>query len=511
MAMIDIGTRKQLLFDDYIIESLTYAKQGMNRAIKADDNPVVKRDRPWEGTHMRTNCVVFDDEEGLFKMWYGASTVRVVVKDGKPVMGGADGIMVESQGGVTCFATSVDGFHWEKPELGLVEFDGSTRNNILPTQEGVPSAPSFRDTHDPDPARRYKGIVRVGDTSSLGMQHSLFYSPDGMSWTPDPANPVIDTTPELGRWGPTDYLGWDPIRETYHVTMECSHHTRAPLGKRMIGRAESPDMVHWSEPELVLAPDDRDFPDTEFYSMPMIAYEGIYLGLPWVFRTTNTTHHPELAFSRDGAHFLRDYREPFIPFGGAAADFDSNNIHVGDIIVHGDKVMIYYFGDNWRAPQTFLDLGEDRAMEGIGLATCRLDGFVSVDGGNGWPVHQGLDDELIDIGLKEYLFQNSVGPTSFSQMATRTFSFAGSGLYLNETITPLAAGPGPGEMRVEVLKSNYKRLAGFTFDDCDPITDSSLARRVTWKGNGDLGALAGRPVKLRFYFKNAKLYSFQFR
>ena len=316
--------------------------------------------------------------------------------------------------------------------------------------------------------------------------------------------------PELGRWQGR-FMGWDPIRETYYVTMECSHHWRAPLGKRLIGRAESPDMVHWTEPELILAPDDDDFPDTEFYSMPVIPYEGIYVGMPWIFRTTNTTHHPELAFSRDGARFRRDYREPFIPFGGAAPDFDSNNIHVHDIIVHGDRILIYYLGENWRAPQTYFDVGPDRATGGIGLATCRLDGFVSVDGGNGWVPHMGLDDDLHGISGKDYLFQRSVGPSSFSQMATRTFSFAGSGLYLNETITPLAAGPGPGEMRVEVLKSNYKRLPGFTFDDCDPITDSGLARRVTWNGNGDLGALAGRPVKLRFYFKNAKLYSFQFR
>ena len=513
MALIDIGSRKQLLFDDHVIESLTYAKQGMNRAIKADDNPVVRSDRPWEGTHMRPLCTVFDEEAGLFKMWYRSSNNTVRVENGVPVLGGPDGMVVDERDKRICFATSKDGFDWDKPELGLVEFDGSTRNNILPLAEeslDAPGSPSFLDTHDPDPARRYKGMVRVGDTTSQGMRYHLYHSPDGISWTPDPANPVIDTTPELGRWQGR-FMGWDPIRETYHVTMECSHHWRAPLGKRLIGRAESPDMVHWSEPELILAPDDEDFPDTEFYSMPLIAYEGVYVGMPWIFRTTNTTHHPELAFSRDGARFRRDYREPFIPFGGAAVDFDSNNIHVQDIIVHGDRVLIYYLGENWRAPQTYFDVGADRATGGIGLATCRLDGFVSVDGGNGWVPHMGLDDDLLGISGKDYLFERSVGPDSFSQMATRTFSFAGSGLYLNETITPLAAGPGPGEIRVEVLKSNYKRLPGFTFDDCDPIANSGLARRVTWNGNGDLGSLAGRPVKLRFYFKNAKLYSFQFK
>jgi hypothetical protein len=34
---------------------------------------------------------------------------------------------------------------------------------------------------------------------------------------------------------------------------------------------------------------------------------------------------------------------------------------------------------------------------------------------------------------------------------------------------------------------------------------------VSWHGNSDVSKLAGKPVKLRFYFKNAKLFSFQFR
>ena len=32
---------------------------------------------------------------------------------------------------VTCYAESLDGIHWYRPELGLVEFEGSKRNNIL--------------------------------------------------------------------------------------------------------------------------------------------------------------------------------------------------------------------------------------------------------------------------------------------------------------------------------------------------------------------------------------------
>ena len=46
-----------------------------------------------------------------------------------------------------CYAVSKDGITWEKPELGLVEFEGSQQNNILwrePHGAGV-----FKDYHEP--------------------------------------------------------------------------------------------------------------------------------------------------------------------------------------------------------------------------------------------------------------------------------------------------------------------------------------------------------------------------
>jgi hypothetical protein len=51
-------------------------------------------------------------ESGRFRMWYYS-------RDLSP-----------RDTGYTCYAESVDGIHWEKPELGLVEVQGSRRNNI---------------------------------------------------------------------------------------------------------------------------------------------------------------------------------------------------------------------------------------------------------------------------------------------------------------------------------------------------------------------------------------------
>ena len=506
MPAIEIGSNKQLLFDDYLIESLIRLKQCMNPAIKADDNPVLRPERPWEGNCLRPLKVIFDLHDQLFKMWYSTETRYVLVEDGKPVRGGFDGYLWDATGQATCLATSRDGVDWDRPSLGLVEFEGSTDNNILPERENLPTEPAFQDLHEKDPEKLYKAMRMTGGTATRGMQYDLFYSPDALDWTPYEGNPVIDTGQELGRWSGM-FHEWDPIRETYFVTMEASHHWRGPYGKRLVGRAESPDMIHWSEPEIVIVPDADDAPDTEFYGMPTFPYDGIYVAQLFIFRTTNVTHHPEVVFSRDGFRYLRKYREPFIPRGGALADFDSSSVYPMDMLVHGDRIMTYYLGANMRSPEVGFELG-DKAGEGIGLATSRLDGFVSLDSGKGWIVADRSEEELEKTAGERVLFDE---PESFGQMVTRPFGFSGSHLHLNASMAPLAAGPGPGEVRVEILRPNYKKRAGFTFDDADPMTESSLDQVVSWNSNSDLSALAGKPIKLRFYLKNAKLYSFQFR
>ena len=100
MPMLNIGSTKQLFFDDYLIESLVNAKQGLNPAVKVDDNPVIQPERPWEGNFMRPNKVIFDPIDQIFKMWYSSATITVRLENGKPVPGGAAGLVLDTQGSV---------------------------------------------------------------------------------------------------------------------------------------------------------------------------------------------------------------------------------------------------------------------------------------------------------------------------------------------------------------------------------------------------------------------------
>ncbi len=477
-GLIHIGSEKQFFIDDYLIETLTGTRQVLNPAKKVYHNPIIRPERPWEGNDVRVSKVIYEENEGIFRMWYGAGTYSA--------RQGETEIIVKSEGAPgVCIATSKDGLNWEKPVLGKVEFQGSRDNNMIPREQFRPYF--FKDRHETDPDRRYKGFERRGSTATPGMQFDLYFSPDGFEWTAYQNNPVIDTSPRVGRWGPTGFMGWDSIRQTYAVHMENCRHQRCPLGKRLIGRAESPDMIQWSQPETIILPDEQDYPDLEFYYMPVVVYEGMYVGMLWNFRTTNTTILPQAVFSRDGIHYNRDYRQPFIP-PGPNGSFDSAVVYSQSLVVHQGRLLNYYTGANWRSPESLLTLG-DKAVASVGLAVTEPDGFVSLDGVQG--------------DKRQRL--------AFSEMVTRSFTFSGERLYLNLRSALRQWGAGPCEVRVEIIGADHHPIAGYGFDEADPITTTGTAHIASWKGNSDLSELKDKSIKLRFYFKNAKFYSFQFK
>ena len=89
---------------------------------------------------------------------------------------------------VVCYAESTDGINWEKPSLGLVEFDGSTDNNIIWDGVGTHNFSPFLDKRPGCPAdQKYKAL---GGTMREGGLFA-FASPDGIRWRLLRKKPVI--------------------------------------------------------------------------------------------------------------------------------------------------------------------------------------------------------------------------------------------------------------------------------------------------------------------------------
>jgi len=69
---------------------------------------------------------------------------------------------------------------------------------------------------------------------------------------------------------------------------------------------------------------------------------------------------------------------------------------------------------------------------------------------------------------------------------------------------------GQGTIFVELRDANDVPIRGFALGDCEEVAGDDVAWEIRWRGNGDVSELAGKPVKLHFKMRSAKLYAFQF-
>ena len=189
------------------------------------------------------------------------------------------------------------------------------------------------------------------------MRQSLYYSPDGFEWTPYENNPGDRHRSQdrpLGAHVPHG-LGPRSGRSTpYSWSSACTG--AVPKGK---GSSAGPESGHDAMDPGPERPDPgrTGLSGHRVYSMPVMAYEGIYIGLPWIFRTTNTLHYPQLAFSLDGCRFERRYRQPFLQVGNKG-DFDESTIYVHQPMVRDGEIRIYYYGGNWRGSEALHAQGD---------------------------------------------------------------------------------------------------------------------------------------------------------
>ena len=467
-----LGTAKQLLFDDALVEAKEGFTTTMNPATRTN-TPVLASEKPWE-SHGCSNPTVMLDE-GVYKMWYSAN--------------GEDGVPRD------CYATSTDGIHWKRPNIGLIDYQGSRENNIISLNLNHGSI--FKDP-SAEPEQRFKCILGAGkydyvsvygggarfrydenppDTWHYGSVGGL-YSPDGIHWTPCEKliMPWYTDTRNVAFW--------DDRLQKYVAYVRWNEYLRAEDGAqrgsfdyRAIARSESADFENFPVPEKILEPDFDDPEDADMwggglYDTAAVKYpfaDDAYLIFTAAYYHTTDALDIQLATSRDGIHFTR-WREPFVRLGPAGA-FDSMMLYMGvGVLPIGDELRLYYTG--YDQPHDKVTGEEYRPA--IGSALLRLDGFVSQDAGGqeGW-------------------------------LTTLLFTCEGDHLEVNMD------GSARGWLKVEILDEGLQPLKGFTEADADRLGGSSTSQTVTWNGEQDLSALKGQTVRLRLVGQSVKLYAFQ--
>ena len=332
-----------------------------------------------------------------------------------------------------------------------------------------------------------------GSPKSLAMHAA--YSPDGIHWTDEPHNPVIPHSD-------TQTSSYRDARLGRYV----AYLRYGPPNTRAISRIESEDFIHWSPKVTVFPPlkNKLDIPrTTKLYGMRIMPYAGgVKIGLLTAYHGETISEIPkdkeewmdkgdvQLTFSRNGLTWQRvgkrgaitpeqysmdkDWHKAsaeatFLPWGRHKVDWDWGQIYAfqGPVIV-GDEIWFYYAG---AANRHWAKYHGDTRASAIGLATLRLDGFVSINA------------------------------EKTGTMTTKAFVFVGDTLEVNADATG-------GAIAVEALDLDGKVIDGFSKDDCQAITSDSVRHILTWNGNEDCHLIQARPIKLRFTLKKAKLYSF---
>jgi hypothetical protein len=427
-------------------------------------NPVLSPTTRWEKydeyaerTKTRSNPaampfsdgVFYDPRERIFKMWY---------------MGGY------SQN--TCYATSHDGVVWDKPELDVV-----AHTNIV-THGRRDSSTVWLDLDDEDRTRRYK-MARWYDHYM-----ELLASADGVHWR------------EMGRTGLTGdrtTFFYNPFRRRWVYSL------RGESGAGGLGRHrrywETPDLyanVSWrkDEPVVWTNADDADPWRPEFnvppelYNLDCVAYESLVLGLFTIFRGERSEREKPnnvcVGFSRDGFHWDRPDRRPFLDVSERVGDWNWANVQSAGgccLVVH-DKLYFYVSG------RRGVPGSSDPGVCSTGLATLRRDGFASMDEGGPGPSVERV----------------SPAPAP-GTLTTRPVRFSGRHLFVNLDAAD-------GELRVELLDVDGRVMAPFSATACVPLRGDSTKARVMWSHGDDLSAVAGETVRFRFHLRRGRLYAF---
>jgi hypothetical protein len=118
---------------------------------------------------------------------------------------------------------------------------------------------------------------------------------------------------------------------------------------------------------------------------------------------------------------------------------------------------------------------------------------------------EGTDTKVRRYASRVDGFVSVNAPLAGGEIVTRPLVFDGGNLVLNFETS------GAGDIQVELQNAAGCPLPGYALCDCPPILGDSLRHVVRWAPHGgDVRALAGQPVRLRFVLRDADLYAFQF-
>jgi len=463
-------TKSQLFLDDTWIEEQSMLTRIWHKPHLYPE-PVMRAEKPWEGTNLAFYGTVLRIGEA-WRMYYTTSC-----PDFRAAM---------------CVADSDDGFHWTRPELGIHEFRGSKKNNIV-----IPNCRCVSVYYDPEDGEYpFRTMVHRGPSKTGHAVYGMYeaFSKDGYHWTEGDAVVPYPPAPHLhdfhdGREGTRALAGTDVYylwRQKVNGEFVVTYKEDQSPARRRVGMSRGPDFKSFSDTKIILQSDLVDPPDVQYHGMVGFPYGDGYLGLAERWFGAPTHFEIMLVWSHDlDTWHMPPERQAFI---GPTFPWNAGwtTCSTGGPVQSGNQLRIYFGGQS--GSHIHVKKGPHKVGH-IGLAEITVDRFASITAG------------YMD-----------------GRMVTKPMRWPGGDLVLNASTTreldadPRLAG---GEMAIEVWDAQGQPLGGFSgekrafFEGNHPARGDADAAVIRWPGDGSMNALAGRDVRLAFFMRDAHLYSFR--
>ncbi|WP_329255118.1 hypothetical protein OG417_13595 [Actinoallomurus sp. NBC_01490] len=451
----NLGPARELFLDDYRIASSKDVGRVVHPAKKLPE-PVIRPDRPWESSAYTYGSVF--KIGGVYRLWYDCNN------DVAP-------------GYYLCYAESRDGRKWTKPlgrgSVGYKDIPASKTNIVIAGG----------------------GTVAYNPEASPDRRFALMQFHSGV------VNQTLGEDKPALLDGDVSQVTWDPRTKRYIATIKKRMFTSRTPGiyDRAAFVSTSKDFLTWSTPRLAVAGDYADDGAAEalnglegqIYGMPVLPYESTYVGIPWVFLTTDYTTGsqssagagpvlPQVASSRDLTDWSRPVRDPVLRPGDPGA-WDDGALYTSSNALVTDRTITMYYGafnaGHGGQDQTAPD--PDPYVGQTGMATWRRDGFLSLTNAS------------------------RPGTGEPGELTTKPVVFHGDTLKVNAVVHSR------GSLTVEVLDAaTGSPIPGYAESDALPVTGDQYAATVRWKGGRTLASLSGRQVQFRFHLTGTDLYSY---
>ena len=319
----------------------------------------------------------------------------------------------------TALAVSRDGISWERPS-----FDVERGTNIVAIDRRD-SNTIWLDASAPDARSRFK--MAAYDLGLKAMR--LSESADGIHWR------SVGTS---GPCGDRSTFFRNPFRNVWVFSLR-SRCRRRSIARAATSKPPSFPQAAWtsSMPVSWIGADTLDRPHpsvpttrTELYNLDAVAYESLFIGLFDVYRGEPPDREKPndlcIGFSRDGFHWSRLSRDPFIAVSETKGAWNYANVQSagGCCVIAGDRLHFYVSGRQ-------------------GIAGTNLPGVSST----GWRCFAATVLRRSPIEWPVGVARAIVGTPG--TLTTRPVRFSGSNLFVNADVA--------GVLRAEVLDVNGTR------------------------------------------------------